>query len=177
MKCSLTCSEGFESSKSNPITPLCKQRANTYIREQVQTGYLTGETDHQQTWLKRNVRTTFLELKNARKEAQPFQKEGWTTEHHTGSNLQIKTTEKHFKHLRLLLPLILENLTRLQSAHMHLYPHLYLTALSHAGLYMIKHLYFLYYPSVLLTHSLRSHANRPRQVEDLSEWSEQNSGQ
>ena len=41
----------YESTKSNHITPLYvnTQSTNTYSREQLKTGYLTGGTDHQQT--------------------------------------------------------------------------------------------------------------------------------
>lgn len=95
----------YESTKSNHITPLCvnTQSTNTYFREQVKTGYLTGRMDPQQTWLKTKRQNNVLgglpkaTEKHQASSSRP-QKRGWTIQHHTVSNRQIKTTEEHFRH-------------------------------------------------------------------------------
>lgn len=81
------------------------------------------------------------------------QKRGRTIKH---CNLQIKTTEAHFKHLYLLLPLTPENVTRLQSAYMHmdLCPStLPRCPITHKFLYYKAFIFSLLSP--LLTHMLK----------------------
>lgn len=155
----------YEHTKSNHITPLCvnTQRTNTYFREQVKTGYLIGGMDHQQTWLKTKCQNNILgglpkATEKHQESCSPPQKRQWTIQHRTVSNLHIKTTEEHFKHLCLLFPWIFRKFhqaTACIRAHAPL-PDLYLTALSHTGLYVTKHLYFLYYSPMILTHTVKN---------------------
>lgn len=109
-----------ESTKSNHITPLCVNTRSTNIcfRELVKTGDLTGGMDHKQTCLKTKCQNNILW--GLLKATQLLKKRGRTIQHCTISNLQIKTTEEHFKHLCLLFPLISENVTRLQCANTHM---------------------------------------------------------
>lgn len=130
---------------------------STYIREQVQTGHLTGGTDHQQTRLKTKCQNNLLGIEKCQKSSSVFPVRGWTTQNHAGSNLQIKTTDKHFNHLCPLLPLILENLTRVQvCSHAPLPPSFSHCLVTHRS---IKHLYFHCYPPVSLTHCKQSKAS------------------
>lgn len=81
------------------------------------------------------------------------QKRGRTIKH---CNLQIKTTEAHFKHLRLLLPLTPENVTRLQSA----YTHMDLCPVTHKFLHYKAFVFSLLSP--LLTHILKKSCKQTR---------------
>lgn len=145
---------------------------STYIREQVQTGHLTGGTDHQQTWLKTKCQNNLLGIEKCQESSSVFPARGWTTQHHAGSNLQIKTTDKHFNHLSPLLPLILENLTRVQvCSHAPLPP-----SFSHC---LVTHR-FIDQSSICISIAIPQYhsliANRARQVERFSEGSEQDPG-